>query len=192
MRTNKEKWTKYVSEWYPRNGKKKRGGQIKRWEDDLPKGWRSTETVHETVLRERTCREWFQKFQNGDFDVEDKDLSGRPKFYVDAELEELLEEDSYQTQKELALTLEVIQHAVSHPSKSLGIIHKQGSTTPSAGLGVERMERALIEGAEKQSRTTLSKAGAGADQPTRHIHQTLRHPTIISSGQWRMLCQSSG
>ncbi|GBP72788.1 hypothetical protein EVAR_4672_1 [Eumeta japonica] len=40
MRTNKEKWTKDVVEWYPRNGKRKRGGQIKRWEDDLPKGWR--------------------------------------------------------------------------------------------------------------------------------------------------------
>ncbi|GBP76676.1 Putative uncharacterized transposon-derived protein F52C9.6 [Eumeta japonica] len=40
MRTNKEKWTKDVLEWYPRNGKRKRGGQIKRWEDDLPKGWR--------------------------------------------------------------------------------------------------------------------------------------------------------
>ncbi|CAF4882123.1 unnamed protein product [Pieris macdunnoughi] len=40
MRTNKEKWTKDVIEWYPRNGKRKRGGQVKRWEDDLPKGWR--------------------------------------------------------------------------------------------------------------------------------------------------------
>ncbi|CAF4772984.1 unnamed protein product [Pieris macdunnoughi] len=40
MRTNKEKWTKDVIEWYPRNGKRKRGGQVKRWEDDLPSEWR--------------------------------------------------------------------------------------------------------------------------------------------------------
>lgn len=40
MRTNKGKWTKDVIEWYPRNGKRKKGRQIKRWEDDLPKGWR--------------------------------------------------------------------------------------------------------------------------------------------------------
>ncbi|GBP06673.1 hypothetical protein EVAR_92632_1 [Eumeta japonica] len=39
-RTNKEKWTKNVVEWYSRNGKNKRGGQIKRWEGGLPKGWR--------------------------------------------------------------------------------------------------------------------------------------------------------
>ena len=40
MRTNREKWTKDVMEWYPRNGKRQKGRQIKRWEDDLPKGWR--------------------------------------------------------------------------------------------------------------------------------------------------------
>ncbi|GBP33721.1 hypothetical protein EVAR_17048_1 [Eumeta japonica] len=40
MRTNKEKWTKDALERYPRNGKRKREGQIKRREDDLPKEWR--------------------------------------------------------------------------------------------------------------------------------------------------------
>ena len=88
------------------------------------------EAYGEGALSERTCREWFQKFINGDFDVEDKDRSGRPKIYEDAELEELLKEDSSQTQKELALTLEVTQQAVSHRLKSLGIIHKQGNWVP--------------------------------------------------------------
>lgn len=40
MRTQTEKWTKKVTDWYPRNGKRRRGRQCKRWEDDLPKGWR--------------------------------------------------------------------------------------------------------------------------------------------------------
>ncbi|GBP20773.1 Mariner Mos1 transposase [Eumeta japonica] len=80
------------------------------------------EPYNEVALSERTCREWFQKFKNGDLDVEDKDRSGGPKNYADAELEE----DSSQTQKELALTLEVSQRAVSHRLKSLGSIHKQG------------------------------------------------------------------
>ncbi|GBP71217.1 Mariner Mos1 transposase [Eumeta japonica] len=74
--------------------------------------------------------EWFQKSKNGDFDVEDKDLGGRPKIYEDAELEELLEKDSSQTQKELALTLEVTQQAASYRVKSLGMIHKQGNRVP--------------------------------------------------------------
>ncbi|GBP89126.1 Mariner Mos1 transposase [Eumeta japonica] len=70
------------------------------------------------------------KFKNGDFDVEDKDRSGRPKIYENAELEELLEENLSQTQKEVALTLEVTQQAVSHRLKSLGMIHKQGNWVP--------------------------------------------------------------
>ena len=38
-----------------------------------------------------------------------KERSGRPKVYEDTELEVLLDEDSCQTQKELALTLGMIQ-----------------------------------------------------------------------------------
>ena len=46
------------------------------------------------VLSERSCREWFQTFKNGEFDIEDKEHSGRPKLYEDAELEALLDQDS--------------------------------------------------------------------------------------------------
>ena len=53
-------------------------------------------------------------FKNGEFDAEDKERSGRPKVYEDAELEALLDEDSCQTQKELALTLGVTQQTISY------------------------------------------------------------------------------
>ncbi|GBP54098.1 Mariner Mos1 transposase [Eumeta japonica] len=79
------------------------------------------EAYNEAALNEKTCSEWFQKFKNDGFDIENKDCSGRPKNYEDVELEE----DSSQTQKELALTLEVTQQAVSHRLKLLGIIHEQ-------------------------------------------------------------------
>lgn len=61
------------------------------------------EVYNEAALSDKIRREWFQMFKNVDFDVEDKDRSGRPKIYEDAELEELLEEDSSETQKELSL-----------------------------------------------------------------------------------------
>ena len=57
------------------------------------------ETYGETALGERNCREWFQKFKNGEFDIEDIGLSERPKVYEDAELEELLDQNSCQTQE---------------------------------------------------------------------------------------------
>ena len=57
------------------------------------------ETYGSLTSSERSC-EWFQKFKNGEFDIEDKELSGRPKLYEDAELEALLDQDSCQTQQE--------------------------------------------------------------------------------------------
>ena len=54
----------------------------------------------EAALSERRCSEWFQKFKNGEFYIEDKEHSGRPKVYEDAELEALLDQDSCQTQED--------------------------------------------------------------------------------------------
>ena len=54
----------------------------------------------EAALNERSCREWFPNFKNGEFDIEDKERSGRPEVYEDAELEALLDQDSCQTQEE--------------------------------------------------------------------------------------------
>jgi len=50
--------------------------------------------------------------------------------YEGAELEALLNEDSCQTQNELALTLGVIQQTISYRLKSLGMIQKQGNWVP--------------------------------------------------------------
>ena len=58
------------------------------------------ETYGEAALSERSCRERFQKFKDREFDVEDKERSGRPKVYEDAELEALLDQDSCLTQEE--------------------------------------------------------------------------------------------
>ena len=58
------------------------------------------EKYGEAALSERSCREWFKKFKNGEFDIEDKEHSGRPEMHKDAELEALLDQDSCQTQEE--------------------------------------------------------------------------------------------
>jgi len=45
---------------------------------------------------ERTCRVWFERFRNGDFDVRDKEHLGQPKKFEDFELHELLDENPAQ------------------------------------------------------------------------------------------------
>ncbi|KAG5314879.1 MOS1T transposase, partial [Pseudoatta argentina] len=82
------------------------------------------------AISERTCREWFQRFKNGDFDVEDQYSGGREKVYEDAELEALLDQDSCQNQEELARSLGVTQQAISKRLKVMGMIQKQGNWVP--------------------------------------------------------------
>ncbi|GFT40249.1 mariner Mos1 transposase [Trichonephila clavipes] len=87
-------------------------------------------TYGEAAISERTCREGFQRFKNGDFDVEDQHGGGRDKIFKDAELEALLDQDSCQTQQELAGSLGVTQQAISKRLKVMGMIQKQGNWVP--------------------------------------------------------------
>ena len=59
------------------------------------------------ALSKRTCRDWFCRFKDGDFDVDDRPREGSQKTFEDAELEALLDEDPCQTQEELASSLGV-------------------------------------------------------------------------------------
>ena len=96
-------------------------------------------TYGEVAISERTCHEWFQRFKNGDFDVEDhRHSGGREKIFEDAELEALLEQDSCRNQKELARSLGVTEQVISKRLKAMGMIQKQGNWVPYKGIEAER------------------------------------------------------
>jgi len=59
-----------------------------------------------SALSNKTCREWFRRFKNDNFDVEDKEHSKQPRAFE--ELHALVYEDSCQTQKQLAETLNCV------------------------------------------------------------------------------------
>ncbi|GFX45686.1 mariner Mos1 transposase [Trichonephila clavipes] len=87
-------------------------------------------TYREDAISEGTCREWFQRFKNGDFEVEDQHGGGREKVLEDAELEALLDQGSCQTQQELSGSLAVAQQAISKHLKVMGMFQKQGNWVP--------------------------------------------------------------
>ncbi|EGI62887.1 Mariner Mos1 transposase [Acromyrmex echinatior] len=84
----------------------------------------------DAALSETTCRDWFRRFKDDDFDVDDRPREGRPKTFEDAELEALLDEDPCQTQEELASVLGVTRQAISKRLHALGMIQKQGTWVP--------------------------------------------------------------
>ncbi|GBP30479.1 Golgi reassembly-stacking protein 2 [Eumeta japonica] len=64
---------------------------------------------------------------NGDFEIEDQHGGGREKVFEDAELEALLDQDSCETQQELAGSLGVTQQISLKHLKVMRMIQKQGS-----------------------------------------------------------------
>lgn len=84
-------------------------------------------TYGETAISERTCLEWFERFKNCNFHVEERPSDEREKVFEDAELEELLDEDLCQSQEELAQSLGVTEQTISKRLKDMGMIHKQGN-----------------------------------------------------------------
>jgi len=75
---------------------------------------------------ERICQEWFPRFKNDDYDVNNKQRSGQPKKFEGTELQALLDENSTQTLQELSAALNVTPMAVSKRLHAMGKIQKEG------------------------------------------------------------------
>ncbi|UYV83678.1 SETMAR [Cordylochernes scorpioides] len=97
---------------------------------DQPARSSRIEAYGKHALSIKSCEYWFRRFKSGDFDTRDKERGGRPIKFEDAELEALLDEDSSQTQEELAETLGVTQQAISNRLKVMGMVQKQGNWVP--------------------------------------------------------------
>ncbi|GFX25333.1 mariner Mos1 transposase [Trichonephila clavipes] len=78
------------------------------------------------------CYRWFEKFQNGDFDVRIEERGRPTKKFEDAELQALLDEDDGQTQEHFAEQLNVDQRFVSRRLKAMGTIINVGRSVPHA------------------------------------------------------------
>ena len=75
------------------------------WKKSAAEAYRMlVEVFADNAPTDKSCREWFRRFKNSDFSVEDKPRCGQTKKFEDKELEALLYEDPTQTQEELADT----------------------------------------------------------------------------------------
>ena len=84
------------------------------------------ETYGHNALSDTTRRGWFRRSKNNNFKLEDKERSAAQKKFEDKELEEILDENRFQTLAELGKTLQVDESTVSKRLKVLGMIQKQG------------------------------------------------------------------
>jgi histone-lysine N-methyltransferase SETMAR len=79
-----------------------------------------------------TCEFWFRRFKANDFDVNDKERSGAPQKVTDNKLQTLLDQNSCQTQKELAQQFGVTRQDISICLRQMGKIQKKRKWVPHA------------------------------------------------------------
>jgi histone-lysine N-methyltransferase SETMAR len=88
------------------------------------------EAYGEHALSEATCKRWFQRFRDNDFDVRNEERGRPPKKFEDTDLQALLDEDDTLTQKQMAKMLNVTQPSISDRLKAMGKIQKCGKWVP--------------------------------------------------------------
>jgi len=143
------------------------------------------EAYGDSAPSDRFCREWFGRFKNGDFSVKDKKHPGQPKKFEDEDLETLLDQDSCQTQTELAESLGVTRQAISKRLKAAGYIQKQGNYVPYElkARDVERrfcMSEMLLERHKRKS--FLHRIVTG-DEKWIHYDNPKRKRSYVKPGQ---------
>jgi histone-lysine N-methyltransferase SETMAR len=79
---------------------------------------------------ERTVERWFQKFRNGDQNLEDQEGRGRDSAINNDELKALVEADSRTTVRELAVKLDVCFKTVSNHLREIGKSKKLDKWVP--------------------------------------------------------------
>jgi len=93
------------------------------------------EVYNDNALSETTCRDWFRRFNDDNFDLSDKKCENQPRKVEDCQLQALLDEDT-QSQKMLAEQLGVSQAAISMRLRAMGKIQKIGKWAERQADGV--------------------------------------------------------
>lgn len=89
-----------------------------------------TEAYGEHAPSQSSCKDWFGRFKQGNFCLEDAQHGKPPKKFEDADLQALLDQDATQTQEMLAEQLNVTQASISGRLKAMGKIQKMGKWVP--------------------------------------------------------------
>ncbi|XP_014488991.1 PREDICTED: histone-lysine N-methyltransferase SETMAR-like [Dinoponera quadriceps] len=78
----------------------------------------------EEALKERQCRNWFDKFRSGDFSLKDEQRSGRPLQADDDQIKAIIELDRHISEREIGEKLKIPKSTIHDHIKRLGFVKK--------------------------------------------------------------------
>ncbi|XP_018316119.1 uncharacterized protein [Mycetomoellerius zeteki] len=135
----------------------------------------------DAALSETTCRDWFRRFKDGDFDVDDRPREGKPKTFEDAALEALLDEDPCQTQEELVSVLGVTRQDLSAAPGPMAGDNEGSRITEGRSGGKLELDIQYIRLAQKPSERQGKRPRTNKKQ-TGWADQKQRTPTTSKGG----------
>ena len=92
----------------------------------------------------RVCQQWFSRFKNGDFDLNDKEHTGRPRETENDKIQALLDGDPRQSSRQLADKLGIDHKTVLNHLHQMGKIQKVGKWVPHQLLESNQNQRLTI------------------------------------------------
>ncbi|CAF4257720.1 unnamed protein product, partial [Rotaria sordida] len=87
----------------------------------------------EGAVTDRTCRDWFKRFREGEMSLEDRPRSGRPIEYDIERLKVLIEDNPRLTTRELSAILGCNQFTIDRHLHEMGKVNKHGTWVPHKG-----------------------------------------------------------
>ena len=84
----------------------------------------SHDVYGEEALKDRQCRNWFDKFCSGDFSLKHEQRSGRPSEVVDDQIKAIIESDCHVTVREIEQMLKIPISPIDRHIKRLGLVKK--------------------------------------------------------------------
>ena len=82
------------------------------------------------AVDDSTCRKWFRRFREGNFDVKDASRPGRPSTTDDDEIKTLITADRHTTTRQIGQTLNTSATNVSRHLRKIGMVRKLDTWVP--------------------------------------------------------------
>ncbi|KAK1137358.1 hypothetical protein K0M31_001870 [Melipona bicolor] len=76
------------------------------------------------ALKERQCRNWFERFRSGDFSLKNAQRSGRPVEVDETHIKAIIDSDRHSTTRDIAEKLNVSHTCIEKKLKTLGYVKK--------------------------------------------------------------------
>lgn len=91
-----------------------------------------------------TAKDWYTKFQKGNFDLDDTSRIGRPSMFDEDKLTEIVKENGRQTCREMANKMNTNPMTISRHLRSMGFSQKLGTSVPHHLTQKNKDERLVI------------------------------------------------